>query len=247
MADKRGLPTVKKSIVLLSGGLDSAVSLYLAKKQGFSCHCIIFDYGQRHKREIESAKRIAKKAYCPYQVLRIKLPWKGSSLIDRKIAIPRGIDNQICRRLSHRRRKVGIPSTYVPGRNIIFLSFALSFAETVGAQTIFIGTHSLDYSGYPDCRAEFYRSFSKVISTGTRAGKDKRKIVIKTPLIHKNKAQIIKLGIKLGVPFKLTWSCYQGGRQPCGKCDSCYFRAKGFTQAGILDPLIRSQGVNNGR
>ena len=221
---------MKKAIVLLSGGLDSAVTLYLARKRLFSCQCLIFDYGQRHKKEIESAKRIAKSAECLHQILKIKLPWRGSSLLDKKIAIPRQMG-----RLTRRGRD--IPTTYVPGRNIIFLSFALSFAEAVSAKAIFIGAHSQDYSGYPDCRKEFFQAFSKVIKRGTKSGFGGGGIRIFFPLINKRKSEIIKLGLRLGVPFELTWSCYQGGKQPCGRCDSCYFRSKGFVEAGIPDPL----------
>lgn len=223
---------MRKAVVLLSGGLDSAVTLYSAKKKGFDCHCLIFEYGQRHKREIESAKRIAKKAGCSYKILRIELPWKGSSLLDKKIPVPGGVNRQIGKRAS-------IPTTYVPGRNIIFLSFALSFAEAIGAKAIFIGAHSQDYSGYPDCRKDFFRAFSKVIKRGTRSGVEAGGIKIVTPLIGKGKSQIIKLGMRLRVPFELTWSCYRGGGQPCGRCDSCYFRAKGFAEAGIPDPLLK--------
>jgi 7-cyano-7-deazaguanine synthase len=222
---------MKKAVVLLSGGIDSATTLYWAKKQGYSCFCLIFDYGQRHKREIKSAILIAKKVNCKYQILKINLPWEGSSLLDRDIKIPKHLNT-----LKPKNQK--IPSTYVPARNIIFLSFALSFAESINAQAIFIGAHTQDYSGYPDCRPEFYQAFNKVIVVGTKAGVEKNKIEIYTPLIQKTKAQIIKLGARLGVPFELTWSCYQGGKSPCGKCDSCYFRAKGFQEAGMKDPLI---------
>lgn len=215
----------KRAIVLLSGGLDSATALYLAKLRGFKCFCLIFDYGQRHCREIASAKRIAQIAGCEWKVLKISLPWKGSVLLDKTIDVSRGTS--------------GIPSTYVPARNIIFLSFALSYAEAIGAGAIFIGAHAQDYSGYPDCRPEFYRAFNKVVTCGTKAGLEKRAIRIQTPLINKNKAQIIRLGAKLGVPFALTRSCYQGEKGPCGECDSCYFRAKGFKEAKIIDPLIK--------
>lgn len=212
---------MERAVVLLSGGLDSATTLYLAKKRGFHCSCLSFDYGQRHKRELDSAKKIAKAAGCTYQMLKIKLPWGGSSLLDSKTDIPT--------------RGRGIPNTYVPARNIIFLSFALSFAEAIGARAIFIGANALDFSGYPDCRPEFYRAFNKVIVTGTKKGKA---IKIETPLINKSKAEIIKLASCLGVPYELTWSCYRGGKSPCGRCDSCYFRAKGFQEAGLADPLI---------
>jgi 7-cyano-7-deazaguanine synthase len=228
MKNEEGLPTGRQAVVLLSGGLDSATSLYLAKKAGFKCSCLVFNYGQRHKKEIESAKRIARAANCQYQVLKIRLPWKGSSILDRKLKIPL-LKSQELRAKDH------VPSTYVPGRNIIFLSFALSFAEAQGAQAIFIGAHAQDYSGYPDCRQEFFRAFNRVISCGTKSGVERRGIKIMAPLINKSKASIIKLGARLGVPFALTWSCYKGGRTPCGKCDSCYFRAKGFKEAGLPD------------
>jgi 7-cyano-7-deazaguanine synthase len=223
----------KRAIVLLSGGLDSATALYLAKARGFKCLCLIFDYGQRHKREIKGAKVIAKNAKCKWQVIKISLPWKGSALLNKKINIPKRNDE------TTKRRNDEIPVTYVPARNIIFLSFALSFAESIGAGAIFIGAHAQDYSGYPDCRPEFYRAFDRVITCGTKAGLEKRRIVIKAPLINKSKTEIIKLGSRLGVPFALTWSCYKGAKEPCGECDSCYFRAKGFKEAKILDPLIK--------
>jgi 7-cyano-7-deazaguanine synthase len=233
MKNEKSLLTGRQAVVLLSGGLDSATTLYLAKKRGYKCFGLIFDYGQRHKREIESAKKIAKSARCPYRIIKINLPWKGSSLLDKQINLPIGVKVSKCQSVK------GIPNTYVPARNIIFLSFALSCAEAIKAQGIFIGAHTQDYSGYPDCRPEFYRAFSRVITTGTKSGVEQRKIKIETPLIRKSKAQIIEMGITLGVPFQLTWSCYQGGSRPCGKCDSCYYRAKGFKKAGIKDPLIK--------
>lgn len=222
----------EKCVVLLSGGLDSATTLYIAKHEGFKCYCLIFDYGQRHKREIGSAKKIAQSAKCPFEIIKISLPWKGSSLLDKKITIQKPANQQTG-------KLANIPSTYVPGRNIIFLSFALSFAEAIKAKAIFIGAHAQDYSGYPDCRPEFYRAFIKVAEKGTKAGVEGKNLKIITPLIRKSKAQIINLGKKLGVPFELTWSCYRGGRKPCGRCDSCYFRAKGFKEAGIPDPFFR--------
>lgn len=228
MKNEKGLPAGRQAIVLLSGGLDSATSLYLAKKKGFKCFCLIFDYGQRQRREIESAKKIARKVKCPFTIIKINFPWKGSALLNKKIKLP----------VSGYRSPLTIPSTYVPGRNIIFLSFALSYAEAKGASAVYIGAHTQDYSGYPDCRPEFFSAFNKIISCGTKAGIEKRKIRIEAPLIRKNKAQIIKMGSALGVPFELTWSCYQGGQHPCGKCDSCYYRMKGFKEAGIEDPLI---------
>jgi len=215
-----------KAVILLSGGLDSAVTLYLARHRGFDCHCLIFDYGQRHKREIESAKKLAGKAGCNYNILKISLPWKGSALLDKGVSL---------RTMSHELRAKRIPATYVPGRNIIFLSFTLSYAEAIAARAIFIGAHNQDYSGYPDCRPEFFRAFSAMALKGTKFGVENKEIVIETPLLNKGKAEIIKLGDKLKVPFSLTWSCYEGGKKPCGKCDSCYFREKGFKEAGIKE------------
>jgi 7-cyano-7-deazaguanine synthase len=217
----------KKAVVLLSGGLDSAVTLYFARKHGFKCFCIIFDYGQRHSREIDSAKKIASAASYPYKIIKFKLAWGGSSLLDKKSKIPHSKD-----------RLNSIPSTYVPARNIIFLSLALSYAEAIKAEAIFIGAHSQDYSGYPDCRPAFYKAFAKIINVGTKAGVEGKAVKVFTPLINKTKAEIIRLGEGLSVPFQFSWSCYQGGRRPCGKCDSCYFRAKGFKEAGIEDPSI---------
>jgi len=211
-----------KAVVLLSGGLDSAAVLYLAKAQGYQCQVLIFDYGQRHKQELASAVKIARASGCVYKILKISFPWKGSALLDQKIKVPERIAS-------------GVPSTYVPARNIIFLSFALSFAEVIKASAIFIGAHAQDYSGYPDCRGEFFKAFMKMARAGIAAN---HKIQVRTPLLNKSKAQIISLGRKLGVPFNLTWSCYRAGRNPCGRCDSCHYRAKGFKEAGLVDPLL---------
>ncbi|MDO8749510.1 MAG: 7-cyano-7-deazaguanine synthase QueC [Candidatus Omnitrophota bacterium] len=218
----------EKAVVLLSGGLDSATTLYFAKAKGFQCYCLIFDYGQRHKKEIASAKKIAQRAGCAGQVIKISLPWKGSSLLDKRSQLS-AINYQL---------STAIPSTYVPARNIIFLSFALSYAEAIKASSIFIGANTIDYSGYPDCRPEFYRAFRRAVNLGTKAGVEGRGFSIFTPLIKMTKAGIIKLGTRLKVPYELTRSCYQGGKFPCGRCDSCLFRAKGFQEAGYRDPLL---------
>lgn len=218
---------MEKAVVLLSGGLDSATTLYWAKDKGYKCFALSFDYGQRHKKEIESAKKIAKKAGCKYKVLKISLPWKGSSLLDNKLSLPKFIS-----------KRKGIPSTYVPARNLIFLSFAVSFAESIGAYDIFIGANAIDFSGYPDCRPKFYQFLKKTIKSGTKSGARGRAIKIHTPLIRKAKKEIIKLGIRLRVPYKYTWSCYKGARLPCGVCDSCKLRQKGFAQAKINDPAL---------
>ena len=218
----------KKAVVLLSGGLDSATTLYYARSKGFRAFCIIFDYGQRHRKEIRRAVRLAKVSGSDYTVCRIRLPWKGSALLDKTIALPKN--------RHHIPRE--IPATYVPARNIIFLSFAASYAEAIGAGTVFIRANAIDYSGYPDCRPEFYQAYQLALRRGLKAGVEGRGVRIETPLIRKTKAQIIRMGIKLKVPYELTWSCYKGGRRPCGTCDSCILRAKGFAEEGMEDPVV---------
>ena len=216
---------MNKAVVLLSGGLDSATTLYFAKSKGYECHCVIFDYGQRLRREIKSAVALAKKSQSSYALVKINLPWKGSALLDTTIALPK---NKALDRS-------GIPSTYVPARNIIFLSFAASCAEAIGARHIFIGANAIDYSGYPDCRPDFIKSYQAMLAKGLKAGTEHKTINVGTPLIHMTKAQIVKLAVKLKVPINLTWSCYSGGAKPCGVCDSCRFRAGGFAQAKVVD------------
>jgi 7-cyano-7-deazaguanine synthase len=212
---------MKKAVVLLSGGLDSSTTLYYAVKKGYKCRALIFDYGQRHKREVNSAIAIAERLKILYEVIRITLPWKGSALLNKKQALPA---NRPIKAMSK-----NIPPTYVPARNTIFLGFALSFAEATGADAIFIGANAVDFSGYPDCRPDYYRAFRKVVRRGTKTGK----IKVITPLINMGKAQIIKLAYKLGVPVELTWSCYKGDKEPCGVCDSCKLRKKGMKELGI--------------
>jgi len=219
----------KKAVVLLSGGLDSSTTLYDAVARGYDCHCLVFDYGQRHKKEIIQAKAVARKAGCKSVCVKISLPWKGSALLDNKISVPRG------RALDAK----GIPVTYVPARNIIFLSFAASYAEAIGAKVIFIGANAVDYSGYPDCRPEFIRSYQAMLARGLKSSFEGKSIKVVTPLIHLSKKQIVQLAVKLKVPLQLTWSCYNGGSKPCGVCDSCRLRAQGFTQAKIQDKAIR--------
>ncbi len=218
---------MKQAIVLLSGGLDSATTLFFAKKKGYEISCLIFDYGQRHCKEIFCAQKVARSADCDFKVVKIVLPWKGSSLLDKKLSLPKN-------------RKVDvkeIPSTYVPARNIIFLSYAASFAESLGAGVIFIGANAIDYSGYPDCRPEFFKAYREVLRRGVKTGVEGRPIQIKTPLIKFTKAQIVKLGLRLKVPYHLTWSCYAGGKRPCGACDSCILRRRGFDEIGAIDPV----------
>ncbi len=215
----------KKAVVLLSGGLDSTTTLYLARRRGYKCFCLIFNYGQSHKREIKSAKKIARLNNCKYFILNIDLPWKGSSLIDRAKKIPK---NRSRKKMSSK-----VPSTYVPSRNTIFLSFAASFAERIAAEKIFIGANIIDYSGYPDCGPEYISGLNKAIKKGTKV----KNIKIETPLIKKSKVDIIKLAKALKVPLKLTWSCYEGKRRPCKRCDSCRIRGQAFKKAGLKDPL----------
>ena len=216
---------MSKAIVLFSGGLDSTTLLYYVKSQKYQPYCLIFDYGQRHHKEIEHAKRLARKLHCQFQVVKIALPWQGSSLLDKTMVLPQ-------------REQINpkeIPSTYVPARNIIFLSFAVSWAEALGANAVFIGANVIDYSGYPDCRPEFFNAFQRTLKKGLKSGVEGHDIKIYAPFLRKTKAQIIRLGKKLNVPYALTWSCYSGGRRPCGKCDSCLLRRRGFEEAGYTD------------
>jgi 7-cyano-7-deazaguanine synthase len=215
----------KKAVILFSGGLDSTTVLYLARKKGYSCHCLFFDYNQRHKKELRSAIKISKKLGYPLKIVKISLPWVTSPLIDSCMKIP---DNAKVFAANRQLSTVNfLPPTYVPGRNTIFLSFAVSYAESIGAKSIFIGANAIDYSGYPDCRPKYISAWNKVSNA---LGAD---IKIEAPLLKMTKAQIIKYGRKLHVPYQLTWSCYAGGEKPCGKCDSCRFRAKGFEEAGV--------------
>lgn len=218
-----------KAVILLSGGLDSAVTLYLALKEGLECHCLSFRYGQRHAREVECARSLTLGSGAKHYTVEFDLPWKGSSLFEGDRPIPIG---RTMREISS-----GIPSTYVPARNTIFLSMAASCAEAIGACDIFIGAHWQDSSGYPDCRKEYLEAFNNVIKQGTRDGSSGG-LRVKFPLISKTKREIIRLGAALGVPFERTWSCYSGTRQPCGECDSCVLRARGFKEAGIEDSLL---------
>ncbi|MBL0058873.1 MAG: 7-cyano-7-deazaguanine synthase QueC [Elusimicrobia bacterium] len=221
-----------KAVVLLSGGLDSATALAWAqRKKAWSCHGLLFDYGQRHRRELRAARAVARRAGCPIRVVRFRLPWGGSSLLNPSIPIP-----------SHALSRIGqgpIPNTYVPARNTIFIAFALSWADTLGAEHIVIGANALDYSGYPDCRRPFLRAMQTVGRLGTRLGAEKKKpLRLWAPLLRLSKAAIIRQGIALRVPYNLTWSCYRGGARPCGACDSCRLRAEGFRIVGAPDPAL---------
>ena len=222
----------KKAVCLLSGGLDSTTTLYVATEDRYTPLALTIDYGQLHSKEIECARRVAGHLKIEHKVISIPLPWGGSSLIDRKIPVPEGRSLQ---EMSH-----GIPNTYVPARNTIFLSVAASYAEAQRAEAIYIGANALDYSGYPDCRGEFFEAFSSLLKQGTKCGTEGKSIEIKTPLIQMKKSEIIRQAYRLKVPLEWTWSCYKGGAFPCGVCDSCILREKGFQEAGLQDPLIRS-------
>ncbi|NMY40281.1 7-cyano-7-deazaguanine synthase QueC [Pseudomonas sp. WS 5013] len=219
--------TNKKAVVLLSGGLDSATILAQAKAAGFACYSMSFDYGQRHRAELQAAERVARQmGVVEHKVIGLNLNGiGGSALTDSSIAVPEAPTE-------------GIPVTYVPARNTVFLSLALGWAEVLGAHDIFIGVNAVDYSGYPDCRPEFIEAFERVANLATREGVEGRGFRIQAPLQNLSKAQIVQIGVQHGVDYGLTVSCYQAdddGRA-CGKCDSCRLRAAGFAAAGVADP-----------
>ncbi len=217
----------RRAVVLLSGGLDSATVLAVARDAGFACHALSFDYGQRHQAELEAARRIAQALGAQeHRILPLGLDqFGGSALTDPELAVPEAPTE-------------GIPITYVPARNTVFLALAAAWAEVLGAQDIFIGVNAVDYSGYPDCRPEFITAFQRALDLGTRAGVEGRGFEIHTPLIRLSKAEIVRLGTRLGVDYALTVSCYaaDAAGRACGRCDACRLRAKGFAEAGLPDP-----------
>ena len=221
---------MKKAIVLLSGGLDSTTALYLAKSQGFDeIYAITFLYGQKHDKELQSAKNIARTAGVKeHKIVELLLnQWSGCTLTDPNLKVE---DGNVARE--------DIPATYVPARNMVFLSVAASWADALDITDIFIGVSEVDYSGYVDCREEFIRAMENAINLGTVLGAEKKQhITLHAPFMHMTKAEEVKLGTALGVDFGLTWTCYRGGDRPCGTCDSCLLRAKAFEEAGIEDPL----------
>jgi 7-cyano-7-deazaguanine synthase len=223
----------RRAVVLLSGGLDSATALAMARSQGYELYALSFSYGQRHIWELEAAARVAASSgVTKHRVANIDLRIFGGSALTDEIDVPKG---RSADDMSH-----GIPITYVPARNTIFLSFALAWAEVLGSSDIFIGVNALDYSGYPDCRPEFIEAFEKMANLATKAGVEGRqKLKIHTPLIALSKAEIIRKGIELGVDFALTSSCYDpsASGEPCGQCDSCVLRRKGFRENQLEDPL----------
>jgi len=217
-----------RAVVLLSGGLDSSTVLAMAVHEGYDVHALSFDYRQRHSRELESAKKIAEYYGVPHKIIKIDLRQIGGSALTDDIDVPERNVDEI---------KDEIPITYVPARNTILLSFALAYAEVIEADAIFYGANAIDYSGYPDCRPEYVDAFEKCANLGTKRGAEGKLIRIFAPIIHMTKAEIIKKGMELGVPYELTWSCYRGGEKACGRCDSCLLRLKGFMEAGYEDPL----------
>ena len=225
---------MKKAVVLLSGGIDSATTLAIAQSEGYAIYAISFQYGQRHTLEVERAKMLAKKMEVErHIVVEIDLRAFGGSALTDSISVPKN--------RSDVEMETGIPITYVPARNTIFLSFALAWAETLGVDTIFIGVNALDYSGYPDCRDEYISAYQQMANLATKAGVEgKTKLRIQTPLIAMTKAEIIKKGTELGVDYGLTLSCYDPDEQgrACGACDSCLLRKKGFIEAGVADVTV---------
>lgn len=219
----------KKAVVILSGGLDSTTCMGIAREAGYDLYPLSFDYGQRHRGELENARKVAEYYGVADRHKVVTLPFLrefgGSALTDDKLEVPTDTNPD------------EIPVTYVPGRNLLFLSIATSYAEVIGAQAIYIGVNALDYSGYPDCRPEFIAKVQEVIGLATKVGVEGQPIRIETPLLYWTKAEIIRHGSALGVPYHLTTSCYNGGEEACGECDSCRLRLKGFAEAGLTDPI----------
>jgi 7-cyano-7-deazaguanine synthase len=219
---------MRNAVVLLSGGLDSATTLAIARNQGFDCYCLSFDYGQRHRTELHAAQKIAAALGArEYRCFSLNLAqFGGSALTDASIAVP--VDGPTD----------GIPVTYVPARNTVFLSLALAWAEVLGARDIFLGINAVDYSGYPDCRPEFVAAFEALANLATKAGVEGERFSIHSPLLRDSKAEIIARGTELGVDYSQTISCYQADEEgrACGRCDSCRLRREGFAAAGVADP-----------
>lgn len=222
----------KTAVILFSGGLDSTTVLHIAQRHGFELCCLSFDYGQRQSIELVRAKEIVRAMEIKkHMILRLDLDVIGGSALTTDTPVPKGRDVA--------EMKKNIPATYVPGRNIIFLSHALAWAEVLEARDIFLGINAVDYSGYPDCRPEFLEAFVKMANLGTKAGCEGNPFRLHAPLIKMRKKEIIQTGLKLGIDYKMTHSCYDPvGELPCGICDACLFRLKGFREAGSKDPVL---------
>jgi len=218
------------AVVLLSGGLDSSVTMAMAIDEGYSVHALTIDYGQRHQRELDAARSMARHHGVEHRVAGVDLSaFGGSALTDTSVDVPSDTPEG----------DIGdaIPPTYVPARNTVFLSMALAWAEALDADAVFIGANSVDYSGYPDCRPEYIDAMQRVVDLGTKRGVEGRPIAIRAPILTFTKADIVRKGIELGVPLELTWSCYNGRPLACGRCDSCQLRLRGFSEAGAVDPV----------
>jgi 7-cyano-7-deazaguanine synthase len=230
----------ERCVVLVSGGLDSAVVLAAARRDGFACHALSFDYGQRHRHELSAAERVsAQLGAAEHRTVAVDLRAIGGSALTASIDVPKDrVDGA----------EHGIPVTYVPARNLVFLSIATAYAETLGAQDLYIGVNAVDYSGYPDCRRPFIDAFETAAGLGTRAGSEGVRFRVRTPLVHLSKAAIIRLGHELGVDFGMTHSCYDPDESgsACGHCDSCLLRARGFEEAGLPDPTRYAGGRRHG-
>lgn len=222
-----------RAIVLLSGGVDSSTALAMARREGFDCYCMSFDYGQRNRRELDAARAVASSlGATEHRIVTIDLRAIGGSALTDDIDVPKDRPTEAM--------ATGVPVTYVPARNTILLSFALGWAEVLDAADLFIGVNAIDYSGYPDCRPQYIKAFEAMANLATRMGVDGRRIRIHAPLIQMSKEQIIRRGVELGVDYSLTFSCYDpdAAGRPCGRCDSCLLRAEGFRGAGIPDPAV---------
>lgn len=216
--------------MLLSGGLDSTVCMAIAGRDSGPVTAVTFDYGQRHRRELERAARVAEACAVDHVVVDLELSrWGGSALTDPGVAVPDA---------SGATPGASIPATYVPARNLIFCAVACGIAEARSLDAVYLGVNALDYSGYPDCRPEFVEAFERAAALGLKRGVEGRPLEFRTPLIHLSKAEIVGLGVQLGAPIELTWSCYRGANHPCGSCEACVLRAKGFFEAGLADPAL---------
>ncbi|KUE73217.1 7-cyano-7-deazaguanine synthase [Candidatus Methanomethylophilus sp. 1R26] len=226
----------KKAVVLLSGGLDSTTTLAQALADGCECTALSFRYGQRHTKELDSAEKVCRHYNVAHVVIDLNLSSFRSALTMKDIDVPMDREGKL---------DEDIPITYVPARNIVFMSVAAGLAESIDAEYVYLGANAVDYSGYPDDRPDFFEAYQKMLEKGTKAGVEGHAVKIMTPLLYLSKADIVRLGKKLGAPLKLTWSCYNGGEKACGHCDSCRLRLEGFREAGYRDEIPYEDGAGN--